>query len=104
MHQRDSDFLLWIAKRLVYKYRENPDIVNVVENIITKHGLEQSSYQEIFIDIHSEITGIVDRLSSTNNLFMSKINDANKKLEENRVIKINSSFENLNIDELFNVK
>ena len=31
---KDAEFLLWISKRLVFKYKENPNIINIVENII----------------------------------------------------------------------
>jgi hypothetical protein len=101
MQQRDSDFLIWIAKRLVYKYKENPDIISIIENIIHKYGLEQSTYQDIFFDVHSNLESIISNLVSTNQIFGEKFNHAKEKLEQLELIKTNGIFENLDVEQLF---
>ena len=35
----DEDFLLWIANRLVYRYKENSTIIDRVKFIIEKNSL-----------------------------------------------------------------
>lgn len=98
MQQRDSEFLIWIAKRLVYKYKENPDIISVIENIIHKYDLEKSIYQDMFFNVHTDLESIISNLVSTNQLLFDKFNGSKNKSE---LIKTNSIFENLDVEQLF---
>lgn len=101
MIQNDSEFLLWIAKRLVHKYKENPDIINVVENIIYKYGLEKKTYQDIFTEIHTNIEQTISDLNKTNRLFLDKFNTAKENLQQIEIIEKNSIFENIDLNKLF---
>jgi len=101
MQKNDSDFLIWISKRLVYKYKENPDIIAIIENIIKKYDLEKSTYQDIFFNVHTNISEIINNLTLTNKIFFNKFNEAKEKLEKLEIIQINNTFENLDIDQLF---
>lgn len=106
MQKRDADFLVWIAKRLVYKYKENPDIINVVQNIVNDNTLDESVYKNLFLDIHATIDQVVQNLSEQNQIFMSKFQEQQEKLpitntNISTISSTNSLFENLDLSKLF---
>lgn len=102
MNTKDSDFLLWMAKRLVYKYRENPDLILVVNKIIDGCSVKTDIYEDFFNSISVSITNIVDNINQNkhdiNNSF-AKIQQKIKQ-EQNSVSQI-STFDNLDVESLF---
>lgn len=57
----DNEFLLWIAKRLVYKYKEDPYILNRIIGIIAKHRTIASICVE---NNHNTLSGIVSAMNT----------------------------------------
>lgn len=85
----DHDFLLWIAKRLVFKYKEKKDIIHIVENIISRYN-DLSKQNQYFLD---QINRTILELNSV-------IKDT--KIDNTKILAdYIDSFENLNLDTLF---
>lgn len=101
MIDKDSEFLLWIAKRLVYKYKENSDIITIVDSIIKKYCMEKSSYEDIFKQTNTEIEKIIRDLSETNQKFTDKFNTAKEQLIQFDILNKNNIFESINFDKIF---
>jgi hypothetical protein len=102
INPKDSDFLIWMAKRLVYKYRENPDIIKVVDQIISSCSVKNDIYEDFITDISSSIENIIESINQNkqalNNSFL-KIQQKIKTKQEN--ILQNSTFDDLDVESLF---
>jgi len=95
---KDSEFLYWIAKRLVYKYGESKEILSIVNSIINKYEL-LTNYSK---SLHQNMNDEVEKIQ----IICQKI--LQKKHNETCVVKQNiadmrhnivmSSFENIDID------
>lgn len=100
MTQKDSDFLLWLAKRLVFKYGENKEILSIVMAIVEKNNM-------IINSIELLKNGIVEKLNESIKLSTHIIYDlkqTNKSIKENiNQSKTNimlSRFEDINIEDI----
>lgn len=86
---KDDEYLIWIAKRLVFKYKESPDIIKVINRIIAKNRVIKSICLESHNNNQIAITKVVDYLSS-----LQKINTSSFQSLQNK-IKLNFQPESL---------
>lgn len=104
--EKDDEFLLWVANRLVYKYGENPTIVNRIISIIAKNRFVRSSYKEGNKNTVLSISNTIKYLESLqNNLriqhqsLVSKISQDNLSIPENQQEK-SVDFDNIDVDSI----
>lgn len=102
MTQKDSNFLLWLAKRLVFKYGENKEILSVVSAIVNKNTMITNSVESLKQNIIEKLnqniklsTHIIYDLQQSDKNIRESINNAKSDI-------ILSRFEDLNIDEVLN--
>lgn len=103
---KDDEFLLWVANRLVYKYGENPSIVNRIISIIAKNRLVRSSYKEGNKNTVLSIGNTIKYLESLqNNLrvqhqsLVSKISQDNLQISDEQSQK-RVDFDNIDIESI----
>lgn len=63
MSDKEIEMILWIAKRLVYKYKEDQKILTTVENILKREKEQISKYQQICELNNKNLSIIVDNLN-----------------------------------------
>ena len=100
MTESDKEFLLWIGKRLVYKYRENPEILSIIENIIEKSNSEQSIYHNFFLDTHNTLGKIITDMIKVNKTFSKQFFNAKDQISQPQIEKVNDIFENIDISQM----
>lgn len=104
MDKKDIEYILWIAKRLVYRYQEEQDVINKTECIL-------KNWQKTFAEYKNKEDSIEKCTSNIiNNLV--KISSFNKELCKNieqqkadiftEVTSSGVAFENLDFDDIFN--
>jgi uncharacterized protein YfkK (UPF0435 family) len=98
----DENFILWIANRLVFKYKENPEILLITKNIVQQ-------YKEIKQSIldHEKFTLSIDQQLKEIQNFIQKKQTTNIQPLKERIISANknkykNTFDNLDIDNLLN--
>lgn len=82
MLQQDIEYILWLCKRMVYKYDESSDIIKKVENILNNYNNELSLYKEFYLE-HRPNT-----------------NNHKEILNTQTINNINSIFENIDLSRL----
>lgn len=87
---KDDEYLIWIAKRLVFKYKESPDIIKVINRIIAKNRVIKSICLESHNNNQIALTKVVDYLSN-----LQKINTSSFQSLQN---KINLNFQQESLD------
>lgn len=97
---KDDNFLIWIAKRLVYKYGENKEIISIVESIVQKNKIMISMLDANNTISLNGIASVITNLVATR----KNIEDNNKhivdeftKLKHKNQI---NKFENIDLDSL----
>lgn len=100
MNTNDSEFLIWLAKRLVFKYGEDTKILDVVSAIVNKHestnNIIHSVTKNIIAKANESIhisNQIITELQNSYTELKNKINESKNKI-------VISSFEDLNIDDI----
>lgn len=69
MTDQDKEYLLWLAKRLVYKYGEKPDVINKIIGIIKRVRTEQKLYQENANNTVLCVSNAINSLSSIQKIY-----------------------------------
>ncbi len=89
----DDDFLLWVGKRLIHKYKEHPLILNRIIKIVAKHRLIVNSYTE---SNKNTLSGIIQTINGLQTL------GENLKVQHHSLInKIKTTnMDNLSVDPL----
>jgi hypothetical protein len=109
MHtDKDDEFLLWIANRLVYKYGENPEIVNKIISIIAKNRVVRSSYTEGNKNTVIVVNNTIKYLENLQNLLRTQHQSVLSKLSEPKIItketgqntSEKTNFDNIDIESL----
>ena len=97
---KDDEFLLWLAKRLVFKYGENKQIIDIVTSIITKNQAINNSLDSIYTNIEAKIYAnikisheMIKDLQINKSEMVKRINDRKNSM-------ILSTFEDLNVDDI----
>lgn len=76
---KDDEYLLWIAKRLVFKYNESQEIIKQVSRIIAKNRVIKTICYENYKNNQIGISKTIEYLSK-----LQKINDASLVSVENK--------------------
>lgn len=97
---KDEEFLLWLAKRLVYKYGENKDILNIVETIIKKHQLIFDIFQENNNSIINDLETSMKISSKILNLTKNSMDKLRTELTKIKLHSLSNRFEDLDLDQL----
>jgi hypothetical protein len=87
---KDDEYLIWIAKRLVFKYKESPDIIKVINRIILKNRAIRSIFLENYNNNHIALTKAIEYLTN-----LQKINSSSFQSLQN---KINLNFQPESLD------
>lgn len=77
---KDDEFLLWLAKRLVFKYKESPDIIKQITRIIAKNKVIRSISFENYSHNQIAVTKVIEYLSN-----LQKINDSSFQSLQNKI-------------------
>ena len=88
MSIEDLEFLFWMSKRLVYRYKENPEILSITSQIVNKITKCTDSNKEISNDTINHTVSIKDSLNKSilamQNLqkILNSINSSNNSIQE----------------------
>jgi hypothetical protein len=100
LNQHDLDYLKWIAQRLVNRYREDPKILLVVDDIVSKINSNISVYKTYNQFVEQSVISCIRTLrevSNYNSNLSLMIDDESRKIT---IDKISNTFENINISEI----
>ena len=100
---KDDEFLLWIAKRLVFKYNESQNILKEISRIIAKNRVIKNICYENHNTNHIAISKTIEYLTNlqkiNNGSLHSLQNKTNLNFEQASLDKTNSSIlETVDID------
>jgi hypothetical protein len=104
MNKEDIEYILWIAKRLAYRYREEQDIIDKTETILKnwqKTFAEYKNKEESIEKYTSDIIGNLIKIGSFNKEFRKNIQEEESHVSS-KVISSGVAFENLDFDDIFN--
>lgn len=97
LHSNDINFLRWIAQRLVNRYKEDPKIILIIEDILNKIICEQEFINE-FNNILSNYLGIsIENLQNINNYFSKHKLIVSEKIRQKSIEKSTETFENIDL-------
>lgn len=98
---KDSEFLIWLAKRLVFRYGENKEILTIVSGIVDKHNAIKKSLDSLNHNISDGLNQnikicykMLDDLKTQSSEIRSIINNVKNEI-------VLSKFEDLDLNTLF---
>jgi hypothetical protein len=94
----DEEFLLWIANRLVFKYKENSSIIDRVQFIIQKNKIIKNVLDTNNISLTKAISETIFYLDAIKTKNQSEIKSLSSKFRDIKMAKNMSSLENIDID------
>lgn len=97
---QDASYLLWLSKRLVYKYKEDPKTIKVVEEIINRNKYELDFYKKIQTSLHKHIDTSITSLEEIKKYYRTSVTNANKEYFQSKLNNTNNAFENFDFDKL----
>jgi hypothetical protein len=97
MDQKDSEYILWLCKRLVYKHNEDPKILIDIEKILEKNKLELGFYRQTHCSISRSIELAVQNLQEIKNNYHASVVNTKKNFVVSEIEKTNKIFENLDL-------
>jgi|688.fasta_scaffold480456_1 hypothetical protein len=98
MNIKDQEYILWLCKRLVNKYKESPEAIRVVENILNENEKELSFYKNAQSHIDRFIDITIKNLSELKNYSVHK----QQKTERlPTIVPADDIFEDINFNNLF---
>lgn len=100
MLNKDKEYILWLCKRLVYRYNEDPQTILNVESILEKNQTEISFYRETHNKINSSIAEAMNNLEGIRLSYRSSAENTKEQHLQKQTEKTNYTFENLDIDKL----
>lgn len=98
MTDSDKEYILHLCKRLVYRYKENSEIINAVEKILSKNEEELSFYRDSHQHIDRFIDITISNLSELKNYSVSRLP---KKERVPTIVPPDDLFEDINLNNLF---
>lgn len=101
MLDEKSEYILWLTKRLVYKYKEDPQIVNVVENILIENQSQLSFYKKTHDSIDKFLKASIHNLSEIHSEYNLGLKNKEEEVNKVKLETKNEVFENLDLDNLF---
>jgi hypothetical protein len=100
LNQNDLDYLKWIAQRLVNRYREDPKILLIVDDIISKIIAEISTYKTYNNFIVKSLPSCANTLQEIIN-YTNKLSSITQQTATQITISKNTeTFENIDISEI----
>ena len=100
MLNKDKEYILWLCKRLVYRYNEDPQILLNVESILEKNQTEIGFYRKTHNEINCSIEDAINNLEKIKLSYHSSAENAKKQYIQKQTEKTNSTFENLDVTKL----
>ena len=99
MSNTEIEYILWLSKRLVHKYHEDPKIATEVERILFKNQTEIKFYSQIFPSISKYIDDVVLNLHKIKSIY-SNLNSTHENRTTHQIKNANDLFENLDMKSL----
>lgn len=100
MSNKDAAYLLWLCKRLVFKYREDPKTIKIVEEIINRSNYELDFYKRIQVNLYDHINTSINSLEEIKKYYRNSANQANKEYGVSTINSRNKVFENLDLNNI----
>lgn len=101
MLDQKSEYILWLTKRLVYKYNEDPQIINEVENILNENQSKLSFYRDSHELINKSLKASIHNLSEIYSEYSLKIQNKETQYSKKSIEIKNEIFQDLDLNELF---
>lgn len=101
LNQNDLEYLRWIAQRLVNRYREDPKILLVVDDIISKITAEISTHKTYNDFVLRSVPVCIKNLQEIVNYSTKLTSIANNAATQITIDKNTKTFENINLSEIF---
>jgi hypothetical protein len=96
----DEDFLLWIANRLVYRYKENSTIIDRVKFIIEKNKIIRNVLDNNNISMTRAITETIKYLDLVKEKNQVEIKSLSSKFKDIKIDNNIVDLENIDMDYL----
>jgi hypothetical protein len=96
----DEDFLLWIANRLVYRYKENSTIIDRVKFIIEKNKIIRNVLDNSNISMTRAITETIKYLDLVKEKNQVEIKSLSSKFKDIKIDNNIIDLENIDMDYL----
>ena len=96
----DEDFLLWIANRLVYRYKENSTIIDRVKFIIEKNKIIRNVLDNSNISMTRAITETIKYLDLVKEKNQVEIKSLSSKFKDIKIDNNIVDLENIDMDYL----
>lgn len=100
MLNKDKEYILWLCKRLVYRYNEDPQILLNVESILEKNQTEIGFYRKTHNEINCSIESAIENLDKIRSSYKTSAQNTQKTYLEKKINQINTTFENLDIKKI----
>ena len=100
MLDKNLEYILWLTKRLVYKYKEDPQIVNTVEDILINNQNELMFYKKTHESIDNFLKSSLRNLSEIHSEYTG-LKNKEKEFSKDSLKNKSDVFENLNLDDIF---
>jgi hypothetical protein len=94
----DEDFLLWIANRLVYRYKENSTIIDRVKFIIEKNKIIRNVLDNNNISMTRAITETIKYLDLVKEKNQVEIKSLSSKFKDIKIDNNIIDLENIDMD------
>jgi hypothetical protein len=94
----DEDFLLWIANRLVYRYKENSTIIDRVKFIIEKNKIIRNVLDNSNISMTRAITETIKYLDLVKEKNQVEIKSLSSKFKDIKIDNNIIDLENIDMD------
>ena len=101
---KDNEFLLWLAKRLVFKYGENKEIIDMVYAITQKNTAISTALNNICSGMEGKIQSNIKILQEILKDIKTNKSEVISTINHNKSILMVSKFENIDIDAMLTEK
>lgn len=93
----DINFLRWIAQRLVNRYKEDPKIILIIEDILNKITCEQEFISEFNTILTNCLETSIQNLQNINDYYRQHNTIVSEKIKEKCIQKNTKTFENIDL-------
>lgn len=97
MNKKSSEYIIWLCKRLVYKYNEDPKILLEIQKILEQNEQELVFCRQTHRSISNSIDIAVQNLQTIKNNYGASLVNARQEFAESQIQKTNKTFENFDI-------
>lgn len=100
MSEKDKEYILWLCKRLIYKYKEDISILKIVDKILEQNQIELSFYKKTHSNISKQITEAISNLNTIKKSYSDSIKNTKNEFFKETTANINHTFENIDFNNL----